>query len=256
VCGIPIFSRRGVGGGYAAVETATTGEAAALALQFAAGSWPDRSSGLNRFGVLQEVVVDRQTGHPDCTFRGLIIASQEENLGEARKALRSSARSVQVILAGGLASGGRVRTWTQTAEIPPDRTWVEAAALLDALVRDEPTHAAREAAVDGATTFLVAMRSAALCPQLSFHCPFVHDGKLYALETSRRPGAAGELTGVIRNSLGHKSAEFRTSYPTGDGSGIPIRIEYRPKSFLRLVFECEPDGAHPAVASLFTEETL
>jgi hypothetical protein len=256
VCGIPVFVRKGVGGGYAAVETSTTGEAAAVALQFAAGSWPDRSSGLNRFGVLQEVVINRQTGRPDCCFRGLITASKEEDLGEVRKALRSSARTVEVILARGLASGGHMRTWTEAAAIPPDHTWVEASAMLGGLVRDEPRDGAHEVEVGGATTFLAAMRSAALWCQLAFDCPFVHAGKLYALEASRRAGAPGELTGVIRNNRGHKSAEFRVSYAAGDGSGIPIRIEYRPKSFLRLIFECEADGPQPAIASLFKEETL
>src|SRR5215831_6240345 len=50
ICGIPIFTRQNVGAGYASVEIGGS----AVGLQFAAGSWPERARGLNRFGVLEE----------------------------------------------------------------------------------------------------------------------------------------------------------------------------------------------------------
>jgi hypothetical protein len=253
LCGIPILTRKGVGAGYAAVEAGITSEAKALALQFAAGSCPDRASGINRFGILQEIVVERPAEYPEFTSTGLITSSKEEDLGQARKALRSASGKARIILARSRSSAGQLWSWTQAGEISPDHSWVQAAGLLGDLARENPDGAPRETAVDGAIPFLAAMRNATLCPQPSFRCPFVHNGKLYSLEARRRPADAGELAGEIRNSHGQKSADFRTFCAPGDDSGIPIRIEYRAKSYLRLAFEFDPDSVQSQIAFLFPE---
>jgi hypothetical protein len=256
LCGISIFTRKGVGGSYASVEAGSTSEAKALALQFAAGSWPDRAKGLNRFGILQEVIVERQGEYPEFTSAGLITSSKEEDLGQAKNAFRTTGGRARIVLARGESSRGQLRCWTKATEISSDHTWAQAAALLSDLAREEPEYTPYETAVDRTTTFLAAMRRAALYSQPSFHSQFVHNGKLYSLETHRRPAAAGERTGEIRNSHGQKSADFRTFYATGDDSGIPIRIEYRAKSYLRLVFEFEEESAQSPIASLFSEEAI
>jgi hypothetical protein len=50
VFGIPVYTRTGVGGGFARVEE-RDGE---RRLQFAAGSWPAQARGLNRLGFVEE----------------------------------------------------------------------------------------------------------------------------------------------------------------------------------------------------------
>ena len=57
--GAPLFTREGAGGWYASVELFHDPNATAMALQFAAGSFPARAHGLNRFGILREGLVDR-----------------------------------------------------------------------------------------------------------------------------------------------------------------------------------------------------
>ncbi len=249
-CGVTVFTRRGVGGAYAAVETGYAGDATALALHFVAGSDPARCAGLNRFGILQEAVIDSPTD-PGFAFAGLITDSKEEDLNEARKALHDSSRQ-QVKLARGAASQGRVQAWTETVELTRPCTWKDSADLLATLAEEAPRCSAREIASSGAHPFLAVIRSASLCEEAVAHRPFLHAGKLYSLELRRR--AAGEREGLIRDQSGAKTAEFRIFYARGDASGLPTRIEYRAKSYLKLVFDAD-DGAAPInVTSLFSKE--
>src|SRR5262249_23043168 len=57
--GVPIYRREDVGSGCATVETARCREQTVTALQFGAGSKPERSRGLNRLGLMQEAVTAR-----------------------------------------------------------------------------------------------------------------------------------------------------------------------------------------------------
>ncbi len=59
------------------------------------------------------------------------------------------------------------------------------------------------------------------------------------------------LRGFVPGARFERRAEFRTAYAAGDESGIPIRIEYRPRSFLRLTFEAEGEARQPLIPSLF-----
>ena len=53
---ITIFSRADVGGGYASVEETGEGGREQVVLKFVSGSSPERAHGLNRLGLMQEVV--------------------------------------------------------------------------------------------------------------------------------------------------------------------------------------------------------
>ncbi len=57
---IPLFSRAGVGSGYALVEESGP----TLSIQFGAGSYPESARGLNRLGFIQEAVVEERPGVP------------------------------------------------------------------------------------------------------------------------------------------------------------------------------------------------
>lgn len=253
VCDIPIFSRKGVGGGYAAVEVAgAAGEPSAMGLQFGAGSFPGRAGGVNRFGVIREAVTARAGGDQDFSFAGLITSTKEDDIGEARKALHSGARTAKVTLARGHASEGQIRSWTESLEVPATDTWAEAVPLLENMVRTEPNGTVREVAAKAVMPFLATMRAVALSSRNTYQ--FVHNAKLYSLEIQRHGGAGASVAGQIRNSAGQKASEFRVFYEPGDESGIPTRIDYRPKSFLRLLFEPESAGTQPAIPSLFNEE--
>ena len=59
VLGLPIFKRKDVGSGCASVEFGCAGSQTVTALQFAAGSRPERARGLNRLGLMREAVVEQ-----------------------------------------------------------------------------------------------------------------------------------------------------------------------------------------------------
>lgn len=246
--GIPIFRREGVGGGYAAVETGIAGEANGVALQFAAGSWPDRSAGLNHFGVLREAVVSR-AGSTDLAFAGFVTSTKEESLSDARKALKESEDGAFVTLAWGATQSGRVWAKTQNRQVPLKCDWTEAEATLADLMREAAANTSRERPALGIAPFLAVMRRAGLSREKKFTSAFLHNGKLYRLETKR--DESGALDGTLIGDDGKKRAEFRTWYDAGDATGLPKRIEYKAKPYLRLTFEEVREGESP-VPSLFT----
>ncbi len=260
--GAPLFTWRAVGGGYASVEKSSdiSGEqgATAVGLQFAAGSWPDRAHGLNRFGILREGLVDPGAGRqnaPQLSFAGLMTRSREETFDQGRKSLMSSGRGAQGVVARGRTLGAAIQTWIDTIDFSPDCNWSNLNATLCDALRQEPLTAPRETASSSATTFLLAMHNAALCRESAVRRQFVHAGKPYWLDTRRQPEHPLELAGAIHDMSGERRAEFRTTYAPGDESGIPIRIEYRPRSFLRLTFEADPQATEPTIPSIFNQES-
>ena len=56
IASVPIFSKQNVGGACLVIEEDTRSECTVTCLQFAAGTWPDRLKGFNRFGVSREAV--------------------------------------------------------------------------------------------------------------------------------------------------------------------------------------------------------
>jgi hypothetical protein len=249
VCGVTIFTSRGVGGAHAAVETGYAGDTTAVALQFLAGSDPARCAGLNRFGILQEAVIG-SAADPEFAFAGLITDSKEEDLDGAKQALHGSSRQ-RIKFARGAASEGRVHAWTDTIDVTQPYMWEDSAELLAKLADEAPRSPAREIAAS-AGPFLAAVRSAALCEDAVTRRPFLHAGKLYSLELRRR--GSGKREGLIRDQNGAKSADFRVFYAAGDSSGLPSRIEYRAKAYLKLVFDADDSGAPLDVTSLFSKE--
>lgn len=237
--GVRIFSRAGVGGGYAAVETGLSGETNAVALQFSAGSWPERAAGLNRFGILREAAVEG-AGKVDIAFAGFITSSQEQSLGEARQALRFSEEGVPVAVAWGDTRSSHV---ARTA-VPARFQWTEADRVLEELLR-EGAAAATSSAGGSAPGFLAAMRKAGLSETPAFQSIFLHNGKPYELRTKWKHGPQSELDGEIRNDRKQITAEFQARYQKGDASGLPVRFDYHPRSFLRLTFEADPEGTQP-----------
>ncbi|HTW66448.1 MAG TPA: hypothetical protein VME17_17620 [Bryobacteraceae bacterium] len=255
--GAPIFTRSAAGGGYASVEISSGTGSYAMALQFAAGSDPARAHGLNRFGILQEAVLKSEDGSTDgeLSFAGLMTRAREESFEQGRKALTSSARGAEGVLARGRMTGQMIRSWIEPVDLPVDRNWTNLTETLSDALRRDPVAPPRETATNSTTTFLCAMRAAALSQAPIVRRDFTHAGKPYRLETRRHRERPFELAGAIRNAAGARTAEFRTAYAPGDESGVPIRIDYRPRSFLRLTFEAALEANQPPVPSVFHQES-
>jgi hypothetical protein len=86
VLGLPIFRREDVGAGCASVERGDNDDASVTALQFAAGSRPERARGLNRFGVHHEAAVHRNGLLTGTAYAGFLTSSPEKSLEEAHGA--------------------------------------------------------------------------------------------------------------------------------------------------------------------------
>jgi hypothetical protein len=251
--GVPLITKQNVGGAYASIELGSTSASSAIVLQFAAGSWPEHTRVLNRFGIWREAIIEQGAEPPEIDFAGLLTDSREQNLAEARSAFLASRAPAQAIVARGHASGGAMRTWVERMELPPSRAWTDASTILAEAIRHDPAVPARETMSGECTTFFHTMRNAGLEKQLELRRRFFHSGKPYILELHRRPESPLTLSGIIRDTLGIRCSEFQTTYAPEDGSGLPARIQYRARSFLRLTFEWQPDAAQPPIPWVFEE---
>lgn len=253
-CGLPLITKRNVGGGHASIEIGVRDGARALALQFAAGSWPEHTGGLNRFGVLREVVVERDNALISSAFAGLITHSPEKNFEEARRTfVQGAPHPLEAIVAVGETKGNSLYGSTRIVPLPNRCQWTRASEELLIAARGV-AGAAQPLAPASIPPFLYAMHRSGLDRSPRTRQQFLHNGKAYFLELRRNPRDAAESFGEITNAAGAKSAEFRVRYDHQDDSGIPSKIEYRAKSFLRLVFEFDSTITQSAIPSVFPEE--
>jgi hypothetical protein len=245
VLGVPLISRQNVGGACASVEIGGSSACNAVALQFAAGSWPERARGLNRFGIWREAVLERAGEPAEIAFSGLITHSPEQTLADARTAFTSNPSRPEAIVARGNISGGTMQTWVDRVQLSPGCVWTGAGPALCEVSRQAPGGPVRETEGGGAVTFLYAMRAAALGSARESRTRFLQNDKLYLLETRRNPERPLTISGIIRDARGARCSDFRVAYEQGDESGLPVRIEFRPRSFLRLTFEADGQAIQP-----------
>lgn len=247
--GAPIFRRNGVGAGHAAW---TEGGAGKRRLEFTGYSIPERAAGLNRLGFIQEDSHSRN----EFTYFGLMTSSPEESMDSARKALRPATGDAAFTAIDGRLDTGKfdalvahfvapaaasvqnredlvrsARSALGSERLKPLEFDPRTAAaqpflhsLFDALRqgRDSTTY------VYGSRHYSLTLRSA---PDQAAAAAFRQAGRLSAGAGVTRVSAR------IRPSTGGKDSEFRIWVPSGEERPIPLRIEYRPKSYLRLIFE-------------------
>jgi hypothetical protein len=238
--GIPVFSRSGVGGGYAAIEEFDS----VRSLQFAAGSDPARARGLNRLGFIHEL-----RGVGGSRYFGFMTSSGEESFAEARRALEGpGSPEAQYTAISGEISGGTARSRVCRFAFPAHMSWADWDRLLPAAC--EAFH-----------------KSAAEMPQRTRACPArVGESFLAALYRvlEAGPGRAeipfvyGARDLLLRTVVAHdaKIGLFRVEGKTLEGartlsnfclwydsaSKIPLRIELQPRSFLRLTLHADKDS--------------
>ncbi len=259
--GITIFSRNNVGSGFASFDKRKSGDESAMTLRFMSASDPVRAHGLNRFGFIQEDVTYRGPSYLEGRYLGLMTASKEETLNDAKQALNQgkSGESLFVASQGGLAK--RLFHYSlrhvalSQAYAPSD---------IDAVVRRVQTEfatsqrAEREAtqAVDQPETgtFLWAVSQAIQSTARSTTLRFNYNGSNFQLRIDKREdAAAGQtfaqsglvsaaarvivLNGVILRDRGGQASSFRLWFDSDSANFLPLRFEMRPRSFLRLVYE-------------------
>jgi hypothetical protein len=247
VFGVSIFKRKDVGSGCACVEIASTGDRTVSALQFAAGSKPERARGLNRLGLMREAVVEQDSRLLRTSYAGFLTSSQEKSLDQGRQATNNApATEMPCTLGAGESGLGRTELLVRRFTIPGATRWTDAVGILNSIEKDPHDTLARHTTSSHGPcpTFLYATRRAALEEVSKARRQFFHNGKLHELITEKQPAADSpteiHMTGAIHDQSGSEIAQFSVWFDPADPSGIPNRIEFRAKSFLRLTFEYQP----------------
>lgn len=238
--GIPVFSRSGVGGGYAVVEEFDS----VRSLQFAAGSDPERARGLNRLGFIHEL-----RGVAGSRYFGFMTSSGEESFAEARRALEEpGAPEAQYTAISGEIGSGSARSRVCRFLFPAHLSWADwdrllpaACAAFDASAAEIPEKA-RPCPPRVGDSFLAALHRVLEAGPGRTEVPFVYGARDLTLRAAVSPDAKKGLLRLDGKTLaGAKTlSSFRLWYDSA--SLMPRQIELQPRSFLRLTLHAERDS--------------
>lgn len=259
VLSLPIFRRSGVGGGSVVWREWRESAGLIRLLEFAGYSNPERAAGLNRLGFIRETSSGEPNAIREASYFGVMTASPEESAEEARQALHSNATEAAYTAIHGRIAGGQVETATAhfmgPARLSPERRnelLARAEQALATAIKKPPEFRANGAIP---APFLHALADALRTPGQG-QTRYVYNGRLYRLwvRHAADPHAAAyfqqrgiiragagvvRVAGKVRREAGGKETEFRLWIEEGAAQPVPLRIDFQPKAYLRLVFEAE-----------------
>jgi hypothetical protein len=242
--GLPIYKRSGVGGGQTSIEETGEGDSLRRTFFFAGGSEPARARGLNRLGWMREVVVGSTALPSEVSYFGVLTASSEETLEHARKAGAPASGRSSFSAAKGRNTAGHSRSAVTHFEFSAAAVWSDRSLIDHAQSTFHSNVDWRESSWpawpnQAPPTFL--FQIAALLKQRTPRATgrYVYSEQEYTLElqTDRSRDRLIPVRGKIRNLRTGGETHFRLWLEEGSDSVVPVRIEYQPRSFLRLTFE-------------------
>jgi hypothetical protein len=249
--GFPIFSRAGVGGGYAEAWPETTEDGISYFLRFAGCSWPERAHGLDRAGYIEENVQGRNGAVISAEYFGLMTSSTEETAEQARRALAANKGDLSFSAIQGTSRPGVRESASAIFGYPRgtgERDWrnlLETAHRQLGAVQKRISGNAADPAGGAMPTFLYCVQHAIESHETRLKQTFVYGDRQMWLETEKAAdphmnrelgadGAVFKLTGAVRKHKEDSPAVFRIWFEAGNP--LPLRIDYQPRSFLRLSF--------------------
>ncbi|MEO8367580.1 MAG: hypothetical protein ABI806_00065 [Candidatus Solibacter sp.] len=246
--GLPIFKRPGVGTGQVSIEEAGEGPLASRTLFFAAGSDPKRAHGLARLGWMREISRVAGAAPTETEYFGVMTSSPEESLESARKSVDTSPGAHSLFAAvHGRHSVGRSRSALAHFEFRSDAAWSDHALIEKSQAAFSAASVWRENAWpkwpgQQPPTFLFQLE-ALLQQRAKCSGAYVYNEQEYLLELAapQRADHLLAIKGSIRNQRTGVRTAFRVWLENTPGSVVPVRIEFQPRSFLRLSFEALPD---------------
>lgn len=242
--GLPIYKRAGVGGGQTSVEEAGEGESLRRTFFFAGGSDPKRARGLSRLGWMREVVVGPASVPSEASYFGVLTSSPEESLEHARKSAAPESGLSTFSASSGRNTAGRSRSAVTHFEFTAGAIWSDRGLIDKAQSTFHSNAAWRESSWPGwpnqaPPTFL--FQIATLLGQKTSRATgrYVYTEQEYSLElqTGRSRDRLIPVRGKIRNLRTGLDTQFKLWLEEGSDSIVPVRIEFQPRSFLRLTFE-------------------
>ena len=276
---VSIFSRPAVGFGFASSTDRTSGGLRTTTLRFLSGSTPERAAGLNRFGFMEENVESRDHAIVEANYFGLITSNSEESFADAKAALHDHREHVPFVGAHAVIVPGSARYSVRHMLLPAHFRGSNADLLLERVRAEfaQPAAAEKEKteAVHGQTlgTFLYSLQQAMQAEGSQYEGRFIYNGKIFKLhaakrhdrktgEDLRRKGITPEaeritqLTGAIVNEKTSESTPFHLWFESGSPNFLPLRFEYKPKGYLKLVFDAEPPGKPAMAEAAFSERQM
>jgi hypothetical protein len=254
---VPLLRRSGVGAGSAAWRESNGDGGTTRVLEFAAYSLPDHAAGLNRLGFIEERIKLADASMAEAIYFGLMTASAEESAEEARKALHPTASQVAYTAVDARIQSHSMETATAHFTAPSALS-ARQRTQLEQMAREALAAAPRKSVglvADGQTPppFLEAMAELLRQPK-GGQGRYVYNGRLYRLwlrraadpkasDHFRASGLASgpviAVTGRLQRAAGGRPIDFRLWVDSAAAFPVPLRIEYQPKSYLRLAFEAE-----------------
>ena len=273
--GFTLLSRGDVGGGFARLTETPFGSQNDIRLLFVSGSRPDRAHGMSRMGFIQESVTEMDTRPSHAEYLGFMTSSGEESLSEAKRALHGpTGENMQFVASRGEIAGGNARHTVHRMLLPASTRWIDTPHVLS-LVEDDLDHPGNDAKYADLShgerpgTFLYTVLTMVRSPNRTNDGTFLHNGKLFHLHAVKHtdeksgvhfqqsrlissPKDAMELDGTIHNMKTGADTAFRVWFDRTSLNALPLRFEFQPKSYLRLMFEAVADG-DPAVVKAFAD---
>jgi hypothetical protein len=252
--GVPLLHRQNVGGGSVLWREFGAGGATRL-LEFRGYSSPERAAGLNRIGFIREMARSQDLG-AECIYFGLMTSSPEDSADDARKALHSTAKDQTYSAVDGRIAEGESETRIAHFSAPAAVSGEQSDELVERAQRALATAekiTAQDPGSGSSQSFLQAMANLLLRPETG-EGRYLYSGRQYRIQVTRSMDAKAttyfrekkmvaaesqviRISGRVRRLGGGKETEFRLWVADGTERPLPLRIEYQPKSYLRLMFE-------------------
>jgi len=229
------------------MEETKDGASTRTTFQFVAGSDAKRAHGLNRMGWLREVVLGPIAAPTEITYFGVMTSSPEESFEHARKTIEGpqAARSAYSAVSGRHTAGHSQGALTHF-EFPSDVSWRDQRLIDEAQSKFRgEVNWRKDSWPDSASvphTFLCEMAN--LLNQHTRHAVgrYIYNEQEYSLELDAAQTGAGaarllQVRGKVRNLATGHHTPFQMWMDEASGSVVPVRIDFQPRSYLRLTFE-------------------
>lgn len=257
---IPVWSRANVGGGRFSLDYREGPLGGIFVAEFAGGANPERAKGLRNTGFHREAVVEARGCAKEAAYFGYMTSFSHESPRQARQALASSQDSlmgfsaVEGLHRVGQSISNAIHFRASPASSPADWSRLAQQAKTEILVSDSWKTQDWVPQSPSQTLFYLVWR-AACGTRTSHQVDYAYNGRSYTLnlDLDRDESMAHELAsrGISEHpELIHRIRGCIT--PKGPGSRVPfsvwyekspnplpLRIEWQPRSFLRLSFEAE-----------------
>jgi len=248
--GIPVYKRSGVGNGQVSVEETGEGAEARRTLFFAAGSDPKRALGLARLGWMREAAHGPEPIPAETEYFGVLSSSPEESLDSARKSVAAPPAGRSLFAAvNGRHTARLSRSALAHFEYPSGAGWSDRGLIEKAQSAFAAATVWRETAwpnwPDQAPPTFLFQLERLLKQRAKCAGAYVYNEQEYRLELDAPqqggpPDRLLAIKGSVRNQRTGNRTLFRVWLENSPDSLIPVRIEFQPRSFLRLTFEALP----------------